>query len=299
MELRIDGPEQVVDDALDAGREDGVLAILGAVGLHHPHAAERLGQPPDDLGVEPRARVGDVPHLARAPRHDHADGEEAGDRDQREQRAEPRHERERDHRGEDAAQVVEEPRAHQVLQALDVVHDAGAEGAALVRVVVEEREPEHVRLQLAAQLADEARGRPAEELGQRVRRDLREDGGAADGEDDVRERPRIAAEDDVVDEELRRDRRGHRGDARERDQDHARDQDPAPRPDDRPEVGEEIPEALPPVAPLGDQRGGVGAAHDRLSYPKRGAPGRQSAVRARASRPDHRDRDAIGPAMSK
>ncbi len=53
--------EDVVQQALDAGAEDLVLARLGVVALHHAHAAERFGQAAGDFGVDLAALAEDGP----------------------------------------------------------------------------------------------------------------------------------------------------------------------------------------------------------------------------------------------
>ena len=53
--------EHVVEEALDAGRERLLLALLGVVALHDAHASERLGEAAGDLRVELRALAEDRP----------------------------------------------------------------------------------------------------------------------------------------------------------------------------------------------------------------------------------------------
>ena len=42
----------VLQQALDADGEDSGLALFGVIALDHAHAAQRLGQPASDLGVD-------------------------------------------------------------------------------------------------------------------------------------------------------------------------------------------------------------------------------------------------------
>ena len=83
--------EHVVEDAPDPALEDGRLALLGVVALHHPHAAERLRQAAGDLGVDLAALAEDRPQHAEAPEDDEAEDGERDQGQERDARAQTQH----------------------------------------------------------------------------------------------------------------------------------------------------------------------------------------------------------------
>ena len=56
---RGEGAEDVLQQPLNAGGEDLVLAGLGVIALDHPHAAKRFGEPAGDLGIDAAALAKD------------------------------------------------------------------------------------------------------------------------------------------------------------------------------------------------------------------------------------------------
>ena len=68
--------QDVVEEALHAGRERLLLALLGVVALHDADAAERLGEAARDLGVDLRALAEDRPDRPERLVQDDAEADE-------------------------------------------------------------------------------------------------------------------------------------------------------------------------------------------------------------------------------
>ena len=160
-----EGAEDVLQQALDAGGEDLVLARLGVVALDHAHAAQRFGEASGDLGVDAAALAEDgadgAEGLLQAQSEDQQEAEGDGGHD----RADADQHGEGDDGGEQSADEVDEAGADEVAHALDVGHDARDQRADLGGVEVLQRQAADVLLHAVAEFGDEALGG----LGERLR----------------------------------------------------------------------------------------------------------------------------------
>ena len=139
-------PGDVAEEPVDPLGEDQGLAPLGAVGLDHPHARERLGQAAGDLGVDLGALAEERPQRLERVEENQAEERQDGERDQRELRVQIEEDAEGEDRRDQAAEDLDEAGAHEVADALGVGHDPGEQGAGLGLVEIGDGEPAHVPL---------------------------------------------------------------------------------------------------------------------------------------------------------
>src|SRR5262245_19762455 len=158
----------VVEQAIDARREHALLLGLRHVGLDHAHAADRLGQPPRDVGGDLAALAEERPELLEGDRHGEAEARQRHEDHQRQPPVEVEEDADPDHGLEHAAYELHEPRADEVADALGVVHHARDEHPRLGRVEVAHRQAADVRLQQLAHVVDGALRGHAQDLAQGV-----------------------------------------------------------------------------------------------------------------------------------
>ena len=135
------------------------------IALDDAHAAQRLGQPAGNLGVDlaPLAEDG-ANHLEAILQNkdERAHHCEDGERDRS---AAMQQKKEHQHSGQQAADKLHQPGADQVAHAFHVGHDARYQRAGAVFIVVSNRQQAHVPLHLPAHLGDQ----PLAGLGEQLR----------------------------------------------------------------------------------------------------------------------------------
>ena len=194
----------VAEELVRAAREHQSLARLGHVDLHQTHAADRLGEPAGDFGVD-RAAFAEERTEARERLHHHrAEREQDEQRGARQLPVQIEQNDDRDQRRHDAAEELNQPRADEIAHALGVAHDARDQNAGLRRVEVRDRQTQHVRLHALSHFGDRALRGDAHDLRERERGGRLNDRGAGGGRGERHEQVRPVLSDDVVDQELRR-----------------------------------------------------------------------------------------------
>ena len=194
--------EHIVQQALHPARKDCGLPRFRVIPLDHPHAAEGFGQAPRDLRSDLAARPEDRPDGAERPAQDEAERQDEGQGQAGQQRADAKQDPEREDRGQQAPEELHQPSPEEIPHALDVGHNAGDQGPALVRVVVGDGQAADVGLHGPAQLRDEPLGGLGEHLGQREGRRSLHRGGEDHRQHQRPEQVVPLVTDDVVDQEL-------------------------------------------------------------------------------------------------
>ena len=184
--------QHVVEQALDAAGEDGGLALLGVIALDDAHAAQRFRQAAGDLGVDLAALAEDRPDLGERLLEREREG---GDEQARSDRSSAALMRSSTTsamtRRQQAADEFHQARADQVAHAFDVGHDARDQHAALVGVVVADRQAADVLLDLLAQLGDQALAGFREQLRERERSDALDERRGQHGQHQRRQQLRL------------------------------------------------------------------------------------------------------------
>ena len=193
----------VAEDAVRALGEDQLFALLGRVGLHDAHAAERLGEAAGYFGVDLAALA---EQWAQAlERHGHAGAERAehqhGDGGQLP--VEIQQDDQRQQCREDRSGELHQAGTDQVPDAFGIGHDARDEDAGLRRVEVADRQAHHVRFDVLAHLGDGALRGYAEHLRQRERRDRLDERRGRGRHGQLRQQIPLIAQDHVVHQKLR------------------------------------------------------------------------------------------------
>ena len=163
------GLEDIVEQAPHAAGEDRLFPGFRVIPLDHPHTSERFDQAAGHLGVDLAPRAEDGPDRPECPAQDEPECQDEGQGQPGEQRADPDQDPECKDRCQQPAEQLDRAGPDQVPHALDVGHDAGHHGAALVRVVIGNGQAPDVRLHFLSQLRNEPLGGLGQQLGQRER----------------------------------------------------------------------------------------------------------------------------------
>ena len=158
--------QHVIEQALDAAREDARLLRLGVISFHHAHAGQRLGEPPSDLSVDLAALAEDRPDARERLAQPQREGRDEQQGQPREQGADAQQQDEGNQCGQNPAHELDQARADEIADALHVGHDAGNQRPGLVGIVVRHRQAAHVFLHLAPQFRDQALRLFREQLGE-------------------------------------------------------------------------------------------------------------------------------------
>jgi hypothetical protein len=173
-----------VEQAVHAGGEGAGFRLLGAVGFHHPHAAERFGEAAADTSeLLALQGVRGTQALQRSPELIRKGGEQRDD-DERDRHVQVEQHEQRDHRGQDGAGEIDQAAVEEIADGVDVVDDARDERAGAGGVVEGGRQARDVGLHAQAEVGDDLAGLACDEGVQQIgAAGLRERGGAHDGHD--------------------------------------------------------------------------------------------------------------------
>ena len=221
--------QHIVEQALDAAREDARLLGLGVISLHHAHAGQRLGEPAGDLGVDLAALAEDrpdAPERLAQPQRERRDKQQG---QPREQRADAQQQDQCNQRGQNPAYELDQARADEIADALHVGHDAGNQHPGLVGVVVRHRQAAHVFLDLAPQFRDQALRLFRKQLREDEGGDTLNDGGREHQQDQRLQHPGLVLHDDVIHQELGGTRQNQAGGPVDQHQQEAQRELPAAR----------------------------------------------------------------------
>ena len=156
----------VAEQPVGAVREDDLFALLGGVALDDADAAERLGEPPGDLGVDLAALAEQRPQRLEGVGHAAAEQAQHDHRDDRQAPVEIEQHAQADRRRHQPADQLHQPGADQIAQPVGVGHDPRHQDAGLRRVEVAHRQPHHLGLHPLAHVGDGALRGHAEDLRQ-------------------------------------------------------------------------------------------------------------------------------------
>ncbi len=135
------------------------------IALDDAHAAQRLGQPAGDLGVDPAAFAEDGADDIEGVPQDKDKRAHHGEDRQRDRHAAMQQVEKGQHGSQQATHKIHQPGAHQVAHAFHVGHDTRHQRAGAVFVVVGDRKQAHMTLDLPAHLGDQ----PLAGLGEQLR----------------------------------------------------------------------------------------------------------------------------------
>ena len=123
--------------------------------LDHADAAQRLGEPASDLGVNLAALAKNRPDSRERLVERHRKAYQRADRDERHLRAGAEQQNERNSGGDQSAGKIHEAGAQQITHALHIAHDAGNQATCLVDVVKCNRKAGNMSLYLLTQFRDQ------------------------------------------------------------------------------------------------------------------------------------------------
>jgi len=238
--LRGEGADDVLEETVDAGGEDGRFAGFGVVALDDTDAAERFGEAAGDFGVDLGALAEDGADDLEGSLEDEGEGGHDDEGQQRHAYGDVHEVGEGEQRGEDATDEVDDTGADEVADAFDVVHDAGDEGAGAVLVVEGDGEFADVLLDLHAELGDEALAGFGEQLGEGVGSNALDERGGEDGADDPGKQSVVVLVEDLIDERAEGGGEHQGAGAVDDHQEKAAGEEEAARADERPYLGPDV-----------------------------------------------------------
>ena len=125
-----------LQEPLDAGAKDRMLAVLGVITLDHAHASKRFRQASRDFRIDFSALAENGPNGAKRLAQSEAEYQQKTEGNTGHHRANANQNGERDDGGHQSANELHQPSADQVAHAFNVAHDARHQHPRLVGVVV-------------------------------------------------------------------------------------------------------------------------------------------------------------------
>jgi len=200
--LRSERADDVLEESVDTGGEDGGLALFGVVALNDSDAAERFGEAAGDFCVDLGSLAEDGADHLEGSLQDEGEGRHDDEGQQRHANGDVHQVGEGQERGENASDKVDDAGADEVANSFDVVHDASDEGASAVLVIEGDGELADVLLDLHAEFGDEALAGLGEQLREGVGGDALDERGSEDGTDDPWKHGIVVLVEDLIDERL-------------------------------------------------------------------------------------------------
>ena len=236
--------QHVIQQPLDAAREDLRLALLRVVALDDAHTAQRFGKPAGHFRVDLRSRAEDRADRAKRMPQRQTKYQQEQEGQARHQRADAEQNHQRNDRGEKAADEFDQAGADEIAHTLHVAHDAGNQHAGLVGVVIGDGQPADVLLHVSAKLGNQALRGFREQLRQGKRSDALDESCAQNREHQGHQLVNVPFADNVVDQIPGRIRQHQARDAVDGHEHKAEGQHGTAGAHELPDVGKKSPQAL-------------------------------------------------------